>query len=237
MRFLSYNIFLLCLVFLLFPQHSFSQTDEEDASGLWTTFSVEKPLSKKVSLNFDEELRLRDFCTDLNLVYTNLGVSYKPVKRLKIDLTYRWTEKYVDYEKADGWFSTRHRLMFNVSYKYKINNIILAYRTMIQSEFKNYNSSSKGKVPEWFWRNKFEVKYEIKKFTPYIGTEVRYQIKDPRNPYADMGFHRIRMFAGCDYKINKRNSVGAYFLAQREFGVVHPEGQYVLGLQYEIVLN
>lgn len=94
-----------------------------------------------------------------------------------------------------------------------------------------------GKIPEWFWRSKFELKYDLNKYTPYIGVELRYQIKDPRNPEFNNGFHRSRTFAGVNYKINKRNSFGIYYLIQNEFEVFDPQTLYILGVEYAISLG
>jgi hypothetical protein len=201
--------------------------------GMWNTFSIEKELSKKASLFLDEELRLKDSYSRLNLLYTNLGVSYKPLKGLKVSLIYRCIEK---YKKSDE-FSFRHRLMLDVGYKYRLSNWTFAYRSRFQSEVRDYLSDDDGKTPEWFWRNKVEVKYTfLKKYSPYLGTELRYQIKDPRNPAYDEGWHRIRMFGGLDYSINANNSIGIYYLVQQEFNVESSQQLQILGLQYSLTL-
>ena len=54
-----------------------------DDAGMWNTFSIEKGITKKFSIALDEELRLRENFTQLNLLYTNLGVNYKLFKFLK----------------------------------------------------------------------------------------------------------------------------------------------------------
>lgn len=230
MKIISY-IFLF-LLFLKSGVSSFAQSQPEDA-GMWNTFSIEKEFTKKFSVGIDEELRLRDNFSRLNLLYTNLGVSYKVIKGIKVSLIYRSIEKYLGDNRT---FSYRNRLMLDISYRYKISELTFAYRSRLQSEVRDYYSSQKGKIPEWFWRNKFEFKYDIKKYTPYLGTEIRYQIKDPRNPETNEGWHRLRVYWGVDYNINKRNSVGVYYLIQREYGVYNPQNFYILGLQYSLTI-
>jgi hypothetical protein len=201
-------------------------------AGMWNTFSIEKEITKKFSVSIDEELRLKENFSRLNLLYTNFGLNLKIIKGFKASLTYRLIEKY----NIDNMFGFRNRLMLDLSYKYRIRKISLSYRSRFQSEFKNYHSTELGKIPEWFWRNKFEIKYNSEKYEPYIGTEIRYQIRDPRNPDFDMGWHRIRMFAGLDYNITKKQSIGIYYLIQRELSVDDPQDLYILGLQYSFTL-
>lgn len=221
---------LISLFFLLVIYSACAQTQPD--AGMWNTFSVEKEFSKKFSVAVDEELRLKSNFTRLNLLYTNVGVIYRPIKGFKINLTYRLIEKY----EAQGWFSYRNRLMLDLTYKYKVSGWSFSYRQRLQAEVRNYYSSTKGKIPEWFSRNKFEIKYDFGKIKPYIGTEFRYQFKDPRNPEANWGWHRIRSFAGVDYDINDTNSVGVYYLIQKEFNAPDPQNLYIVGLQYSLVI-
>jgi hypothetical protein len=205
---------------------------QQSDAGMWNTFSIEKRITKKYSIGIDEELRFKENFTRLNLLYTNLGIIFRPNKEIKLAFIYRLIEKY----EEDDYFSYRNRLMLDISYKYKIKSFSLSYRSRVQSEVRNYYSSEKGKVPEWFWRNKFEVKYSIKKYSPYVGTELRYQFTDPRNPETDFGWHRIRIFGGVDYKINNQNTCGIYYLIQKEWLTLNPQNLYILGLEYSIDL-
>jgi hypothetical protein len=45
--------------------------------GMWNTISIEKKLNKKISVSIDEEFRLKENLSRINLFYTNLGVNYK----------------------------------------------------------------------------------------------------------------------------------------------------------------
>ena len=127
-------------------------------AGMWNTFSIEKEFSDKLSVSADEEFRLKENFNMLNLFYTNLGVNYKLGKGFKVGLTYRLTEKW-KHKMQD--FSYRHRLMFDLSYKYNVNQWSLVYRSRVQSELIDTYASELGKSPEWFWRNKIDIKYKI----------------------------------------------------------------------------
>lgn len=210
-----------------------SQAQTQPDAGLWCTFTVEKEFTKKLTIGINEELRLRENYSRLNLLYTNPYITYKLRKRLKLGLGYRFISKYMYKESR---FSYKHRLMFDISYKYKFEDLIISYRSRLQGEVRDYNSDPQGKQPEYYWRNKLDIGYEIGKFTPYIGTEVRYQIEDPRFPASNYGWHRARTYAGVDYEYNKKHSFGIMYLIQQEFDVDDPGTGYILGLDYKYKL-
>ena len=197
----------------------------------WTTLSVEKEFSKKFSMELDEEMRLESDMARLNLFYTQLGADYKITKRFKAGLSYRFTQKYTNKEE----FNYRHRLIFDLSYQYKIHKLSLALRSRLQTETRDLLTAD-GLNPDWMWRPKLEAKYSIKKFAPFAGIEWQFQLKDPRAPEADQQWNRYRLYAGCDYKINKRHKIGAYIQLQREFEVYDPAELNIVGLQYAFSL-
>ncbi len=202
---------------------------------MWNTFSVQKNLNKNFFLTFDQELRLRENFSRLNLLYTNFGMGYKFKKGFKAELTYRTIQKF----QTENVFSFRHRLMLDIAYKKKFSKIIFSNRLRYQTEVRDYLISQSGQYPEHFLRYKVEMKLDLnKKITPYVSVEARYQIDVPRGKQAQYNgeIHRVRYAAGFDYKINDRNSFGVYYLIQREFYLSSPENNYILGLQYALSL-
>jgi hypothetical protein len=76
-----------------------------------------------------------------------------------------------------------------------------------------------------------------KKLSPYFSAETRYQLFDPRRVISQDQWHRIRLQAGFDYKLNKFSKVGMYYLVQRVFNVANIENIYITGLEYSISLK
>ena len=225
------NIFLTVFFPFLMNGSAFSQNDPD--FGTWFTFGIEKSFNKKYILGVNQEMRLRENASRLNLFYTNPYFSYKIKKRFKVSLGYRFINKYMYQDKS---FSLRHRLMFDASYKQKFGDFSISYRSRIQGEVRDYNCSPMGHFPEYFWRNKFDLSYDIGNFSPYIGTELRYQIHDPKNPESDYGFRRARTYFGTDYELTKKQTLGIFFLYQQEFDIDDPNLGYIFGLEYEISL-
>lgn len=221
---------LLIISLSVFTSCAFAQTED---FGSWMTFSFDKGLGDKFGFGLDQEFRLDNNCTDVNLLYTNIGFNYKATKFLKVAAVYRFILK----NKTYG-YGTRNRLFTDLSFKFKPGKWSIGYRARVQAEWReiNYHSDYDG-VPEVYLRNLFKFSYKATDhFSPYIGTELRWQLKNPRMPWGN-GFDRDRMFAGTDYKINDKQSCGIYFLYQKEFFVVDPQSLYILGLEYSISID
>jgi hypothetical protein len=202
-------------------------------AGLWNTLNVTYKLNKRWGLLFTQELRLRENYGRLNLLYTNLGVNYAVTKRVKVALIYRHIDKYLETNR----FSFRNRLMTDLTYKLPVKKVELSIRQRFQFEWRDFLTSPLGKSPEIFSRTKFEAGYPIGKFTPYVSTEFRVQLTDPRNNDDDDNLGRNRTLFGTDYQLNKSVELGTYFLHQREFNTVTPQIINIVGLQCNLNLN
>lgn len=205
-----------------------SQSQVTNDAGLWTTLNIEKSFNKKFGVFLTEEYRMRENFSQINLFYTDLGVMVKPADFLKISLSYRCIEKFTE----DNVISFRHRGMLDITLKKKFGSLAMSYRQRIQAEVRNVYSSEIGNLPEWYSRNKFQIKYDIDKpVTPYVACELRYQIHNPRLVEGDGVWSRSRYFVGLDYKKNDRTTFGAFYMLQREWNLSEPQNLYILGLE------
>ena len=202
-------------------------------AGSWNTINIDKELNTRLTFLFTEECRIKENFSRLNLFYTNLGIEYKATKSLKAALIYRWVDKFQD----DNTFSYRNRLMLDITYKHKYGKFIVSYRNRTQVEERDIYSSDNGRNPEWYSRNKFGAKYDMgKKYLPYASVEFRYQFHDPRNMESEHTWHRNRYVLGAEYKINTKNTFGAYYLIQREYNVSSRDNLFIVGLEYTLTL-
>jgi opacity protein-like surface antigen len=205
-----------------------------DDAGSWNTLNLDYAISKKATLVFTQELRIKENYSRLNLLYSELGVDYSIHKLIKTSLVYRFTQKYLD----ENWFGYRHRFTWDLNFKYKFSRITLGYRNRIQTEYRNLKSSDVGTVPEWYLRCRGSISYQLnKKLSPYFNTEFRYQLRDARNIESEHTWHRVRYQAGLDYKVNNFSKLGIYYLVQREFNSNTIENQYITGLEYSVSLR
>ena len=194
----------------------------------WSTVSLDKKISQKFGVSFDEELRLFDNASRINLFFTNVGINYKLNKNFKFALVYRFISKNQDI----GPYSRRHRLYFDASYRNKWYNFTYVYRIRFQGQVRDYYSSDKGKYIESYMRHKIDLKYSYKKFTPYLAAEFRFQFTNPHFNEGDDLWDRERFYIGCDYDLTKRSTFGAYFMLQRDMNNERLQHDYVAGIQY-----
>lgn len=215
---------------------SFSLKSQVNDFGMWNTFDFEYKFNTKFSVVATEEFRLKENLSKINLFYTNLGVSYVINEHFKISPVFRFIQKGFD----DGTFGMRYRLMLDASYKNKFGIIAFSTRTRLQGELPFPGTDRLGYVPEYYWRQKFDFKFDINssRFTPYIGCETRVQFVNPRiKEHPGFGYDRLRSFIGCDYEINAKSTAGIYFLNQMDFQVNNPTTLFILGLEYSITLG
>ena len=131
------TVFLLLTVIVPVAKSQKAITDD---FWFWSTVSVDKKISQKWAASFDEELRLFDNASRINLYFTNIGVNYKLTKNFKFALVYRFINK-----SRDGApYSKRHRLYFDSFYKTKWNQFSFTYRIRFQGQVRDVNSSDKG---------------------------------------------------------------------------------------------
>ena len=225
------NRFLLSISVILFTLPSFSQRDD---FGAWMTLSLNKNITQKFGLSIDQEFRTKENLSTTNLFYTNVGISYKATKFLKVALVYRMINK----QKNDGSYGIRSRIYSDVTFKVKPGKWTLSNRSRLQIEWRQTGyHSDLGNIPEVFLRNLSKIEYEVgPHLTPYVATEFRWQLQDPREPWAN-GFNRTRFIGGMDYKFNNMHTIGTYFLLQKEFNVIDRQTLYIIGLEYTISLN
>lgn len=223
--------FIIFLLSICFVGNSYAQTSD---FGGWFTASLNKSLNKRLAFELTQEFRVRNNFTRVNLFYTNLGLDVKVTDFMKVSFVYRFIDKY----KADNSWGIRNRFYVDAAFKAKPGKFSLSYRARMQWEFRGRGYSSElGNVPEIYFRNLFKVGYKLNsQFSPYLGTEIRFQIQNPRIPYHN-GFDRTRFIAGTDYKVNDMHSLGAYFLLQKEWNTINPESLYILGLEYTISID
>jgi len=210
-----------------------SKAQLNNDAGMWNTFSISHELKKNVNLNIDQEFRLRENYSRVNLFYTNIGISIKK-KNWKIEPSYR----HIDKVNLDASVSFRHRFMLDINFKKKFGDFSISERARYQIEVKNVFSSKRAFLPEQYLRMRTMIDYNINDyFTTYLSCELRYQIDVPNSDIVFNGFwHRIRNVLGVDYKINRKNTVGVYYLVQNEFNISPPENIYITGLQYSLKL-
>ena len=230
MQIIKYKKAGILFLLILISNNFYGQKLPQDA-WLWTTLSVDKKLSHHWGVGLDEELRLFDNMSRINLLFTNVEVSYK-INSFKFSLVYRFVNKHQD----DRPYSKRHRLYFDAAYKYNKKKFSIMYRLRFQGQVRDYYSSKEGKYIESYSRSKFDFTYDLNKYSPFIAAEFRYQLNNPGFHEADNLWDRMRYYVGCTYSFNRTHSVQVYYMFQHDFNNNRLENDYTLGIQYSLNL-
>jgi hypothetical protein len=221
------SVFCIVLFFCFFSFQLFSQNIND--AGLWSTFTLKKEITKKTTLIFDQEFRLRENYTLLNLLYSNIGFNSKFNKHFSIEPSYRYIQKLM----KDDEFSFRHRFSLDLNYKYKVKRFSYSLRARYQREVKNVMSSKFGWLSEKYFRIRAQAEYQLNaKLSTYYNLEFRYQIFVPGNDIIfNNRWHRVRNVVGFDYKTSESFTLGLYFLHQTEYDINPIESSYISGIQ------
>lgn len=215
--------FILSLVFSNYYFFSFCQVND---AGLWSSLSIEKKFSDKVSASLSEEFRFNENISELSSFFTDAGIAFKFNDDVKISGCYRFISK----RKTEDYYSFRHRIYFDIVFRRKIKKLTPAIRLRLQEQQTDIYSSDAGKIPEWYLRPKISFRYNLKgKFTPYLASEFFYH-------FAGKVFDNARNTVGVERKINNKLDLDLFFLHQREFNVDNPTYDYIwgIGLNYSL---
>jgi hypothetical protein len=219
------------IFFFLISKAILAQTED---FGIWTSIGGEKKLGKW-DFNAEAELRTKDNSGQVNRWSLQLEAAYSIIKPLKIGASYQ----FIYFHDTEYWdFQPRNRFNLFLSGKQKLGNFTFSLRERAQLTTKDASDRIKksGKIntykinPEWTWRNRLKVEYNIPKFpvTPSLSFESFYQLNNPDgNTFDDM-----RYTLSFAYNLTKHNQLEIYGLLDNEVNVSDPVRTFVTGIGF-----
>ena len=198
----------------LFIQYSFGIDDTHT----WTSIGFEKNLPHSLSLEFEQELRIKDRLSTFSQTISEVSLSYKVIDGLNISIPYR-------YAVFDD--KIKQRLSFGASYKYNFNPISLKYRTKLQRSFE------KEKTHEYLIRNKLIIEYKLrKKIEPYCSGELFHKFNKSNNELDE-----YRVSFGLAVDLPRKSSIKIFYIFKKEdLTKTNPDKINVFGLSYTFKL-
>jgi len=223
------------LIALALPVCAFAEdkdldwTEGETTSSVGARFGagVDWKVAKGFHLGYDAELRVD---TDgLDRIYNTVGASYKAAKWLKLGASF----SLINVNSADDGWLNRQRFAFDATFSKDFDRVKVSFRERIQGTHKAYDINTyQSPQTAWALRHRVKVEYNIpkSKFDPYASIELKntlnavnpnafvYHTSDGRwyntDPqYNDVYINRLRLVAGTTYKINKKNVLDFYAIA------------------------
>ena len=198
----------------LFIQYSFGIDDTHT----WTSIGFEKKLPHSLSLEFEQELRIKDRLSTFSQTISEVSLSYKVIDGLNISIPYR-------YAVFDD--KIKQRLSLGASYKYKFNPISLKYRTKLQRSFE------KEKTHEYLIRNKLIIEYKLRKrIEPYCSGELFHKFNKSNNELDE-----YRISFGLAVDLPRKSSIKIFYIFKNEdLTKTNPDKINVFGLSYTFKL-
>lgn len=223
-----------CFLFIFLSAFLSSQAQTNDF-GIWTSVGAEKELGKW-NFSGEAELRTKENSTNIDRLSIGLSADYQLFKPIKIGGGYEFIY-FNDTEYLD--FQPRHRANLFIQGKQKFGDFTFSLRERVQVTAKDVSDRLKesGKIdnykvnPEYMWRNKLKVSYNIPHFpiNPAFSVESFYTLNNPDGNT----FEQLRYSLSLNYKLSKHHSFEVYGLYDQEFDSEDAIQPYVLGVGYK----
>lgn len=220
----------LLLIFLIAASSLWAAAQENDF-GTWIEIGLEKQLTKKIRLEFEEEVRIFKNFGELDRIATGIGGSYTFNKYLRTGGGYSWLYKH-RFNK-EQW-EHRHRFHFYLRGRYKIDRFTFTLRERIQSTFVDESIPGFGYNPRTYLRSRLQAAYNIKgsDFTPFGSAEMYYQLNNPDGNKID----NMRYTVGTGWAISKSFDIDTFLRLDQEINVKKPVSYWILGFSFNFSL-
>lgn len=203
----------LVAIFLSINIIGFAQVYSFNDAQVWFNLYLEKRVTNKFLIHLNQQDRWTQNVSRFNFAYTDMGITYKITKNIKILADYVFTQKrlYTVSENMSPLFGTIHQYYIAMTFKRDFGRLRLMYRNMYQFQFNSPFTSYYGLIPFDYDRNKFIIKYEFNKYFTFYGAEELYV---PLNSPQIKGIDRSRTFFGVFYNIFRHQQLELYFMYQ-----------------------
>ena len=132
------------ILFLFFTLSFMYGVDDNE---FWTSITLEKNLPLSLKLELEQELRFKDQLSTFKQTFSEISVSYKVFKGLRINVPYR----YIIFEDK-----TKQRLSLGGSYKFSLKPISFKTRNKFQRTYEDEED------PDDLIRNKISIHVNLR---------------------------------------------------------------------------
>ena len=217
------RILVLTTIFVGISLMGFAQRSSDFS--LWTSTQLYYYFNKSNYASFQYQNRFNENASqyDNSNLYFIYGHNFN--KKNNVEVYYRLQTNYEE---------DVHTLFWGFNRKIKLKYFNLYGRLALQHNrnYFSFNESFDRSSTEL--RTRLRVKYDINKiFSATLSAEPTVELKGPESPYID----KIRYVAQLSMQYNKYQSVTLFYFYQPDiYSFSVPEANYVLGVNYEIIL-
>ena len=199
---------------------------------LWTSFDVEKKLSKNWEVDIGTEYRWKDNISATDQIRGSADISRKMGKYVKLGAGYVLI---ADKKTKRDVFEYRNRFLLQATGSYEYARLTASWRTRMQLTLMETDQPRGDLFDDdsfkWVWRNRFGLKYNIKgvPLKPYANIELFYHL------FSDLetgGYYQNRLSVGLEYKLAKHHTIEVGYKLQNEIDNVRKYKNNIVKLGY-----
>lgn len=232
---------------ILFLTVFFTLSVASHAQSLWTSAEAKYDFSKKLSASLEGEYRTTNKFSSTERWTVGIGADYKVCPYFRVGAQYKFLYKHIEERITnkgniiDSYWQPRQRFSLSLTGLYKWNRFTFSLReryqythhkSMYVSKFDGDDGSQK--LDEYIapkdknvLRSRLKIDYSIRKtgLTPFVSVEVYNDLKR-------FAYNKTRITAGGEYKINKHNSIEAYYRFIDQADQDDTDG-HIIGIGYQ----
>lgn len=220
------SLFLFLFLLNFIPALQAQQKDFQ----FWPSANIDLALTKNLKVMLEEEVRLKENCTQMERQINDVGIGYKFNKYFRAALYYRVEANWKnpdDYRWKQGLYA-------DMSLRHTTGRFQLGYRLRFQSSRIEFNSNEDNLLSNFINRHKFTVAYNIqnKPLTPFIEEEL---FLNSINHQMEMV--NTRTWIGVSYAPGKVHEFSLKYGIDRERLVPDPFTSFIIAFNYTLNLK
>lgn len=221
------------VIFLLSAIPLFSQNNPNTDFQSWNGVGIQYEINKKIKINFEQEVRLKDNLSAIDNYFTQGEISADFLKYLSLTLGARQIRENDNVGKIQG-YENYYRIHTDLEFKNNFNRFTYRLRTRFTHK-KEFGLNALGAEPTQKLRFRSKFEYDIRKWK--LDPEISMELFTNDLSEEITALDKYRLIVGSAYKLNKRNRISFFTGLEREFKAESPRTDYLLSLSYRFYIN
>lgn len=191
-----------------------AQTHTTETSDFTMRFgaSIEKTFARDFALTWSEEVRTRNASSDLDRIYSALGLSYQPAPWVKVAATYTFMALRTAGDSGTGW-DLRNRLETDLTLQHRIGeHWKVSLRERIRTIWRTEAVDPLEKAdPECLLRSRLMAEYTPPQsvLSPFAYVELSNTLNAPA--LAGNYVNKVRTSIGVTIELTPRSAIECYY--------------------------
>jgi hypothetical protein len=225
------NVFFAIFLIILSVFHTLQTDGQQNDFQFWPSVQVNVEVISNLKFHIEEELRLRENCSQFSRQINDIGASYRFNNFIKAGVFYRIE---ANWRNADD-YAWRNGFYGDVSLRVEPKRFSLNYRLRIQSSKVEFNEKQAFILSGFGHRHKVSAEYNIKglPLSPFIEGELIMLYSGGKG--SEIAGYRARI--GVNYAMGKKHEIGIKYGIDQELNTPDPWRAYVIALNYSLNLK